>query len=30
VVNGRWVDLIKVEQIKEKDRNSSGFGSTGI
>jgi len=30
VVNGRWVDLVKVEQIKEKDRNSSGFGSTGI
>jgi dUTP pyrophosphatase len=30
VVNGRWVDLIKVEQIKEKDRNSAGFGSTGI
>jgi dUTP pyrophosphatase len=30
VVNGRWVDLVKVEQIKEKDRNSAGFGSTGI
>jgi dUTP pyrophosphatase len=30
VVNGRWVDLVKVELIKEKDRNSAGFGSTGI
>jgi dUTP pyrophosphatase len=30
VVNGRWVDLVQVDTIKEKDRNSSGFGSTGI
>ena len=30
VVNGKWVDLIKVSEIKEKDRNSNGFGSTGI
>lgn len=30
VVNGKWVELIKVSEIKEKDRNSNGFGSTGI
>jgi dUTP pyrophosphatase len=30
VVNGKWVDLVKVNIIKEKDRNSNGFGSTGI
>lgn len=30
VVNGRWVELTQVETIKEKDRNSAGFGSTGI
>jgi len=30
VVNGRWIDLIKVEQLSEKDRNDKGFGSTGL
>jgi len=30
VVNGDWVDLIKVQEIKEKDRNANGFGSTGL
>lgn len=30
VVNGRWVELVQVDSIKEKDRNSAGFGSTGI
>jgi dUTP pyrophosphatase len=30
VVNGRWVELTQVLSIKEKDRNSAGFGSTGI
>jgi dUTP pyrophosphatase len=30
VVNGKWVDLVKVEEIGEKDRNNNGFGSTGI
>ena len=30
VVNGKWVNLIKVEEIGEKDRNDKGFGSTGI
>jgi len=30
VVNGKWVNLVKVEEIKEKDRNSNGFGSTGL
>ena len=30
VVNGRWIDLIKVEKLSEKDRNDKGFGSTGL
>ena len=30
VVNGKWVDLIELEDIKEKDRGDKGFGSTGI
>ena len=30
VVNGDWVSLTKKNNIKEKDRNSNGFGSTGI
>jgi dUTP pyrophosphatase len=30
VVSGKWVNLIKVNEIKSKDRNSNGFGSTGI
>jgi dUTP pyrophosphatase len=30
VVSGKWIDLVKVEEIKEKDRNNNGFGSTGI
>jgi len=30
VVSGKWVDLIKVENINVKDRNSNGFGSTGL
>ena len=30
VVNGKWVNLIKVETIDEKDRNDKGFGSTGL
>ncbi len=30
VVNGKWVNLVKVEEIGEKDRNSNGFGSTGL
>lgn len=30
VVNGKWVNLVKVEDIVEKDRNNKGFGSTGI
>jgi len=29
-LQGRWVDLIKVETIPSKDRNENGFGSTGI
>ena len=27
---GASVDLIKVDEIKNKDRNENGFGSTGI
>jgi dUTP pyrophosphatase len=30
VVNGKWVKLVKVEEIGEKDRNDKGFGSTGL
>lgn len=30
VVNGRWVDVREVQEIKDKDRGSNGFGSTGI
>ena len=30
VFAGQYVELIKVSEIKEKDRNSKGFGSTGI
>jgi dUTP pyrophosphatase len=30
VVNGKWINLVKVEEIGEKDRNDKGFGSTGI
>ena len=30
VVNGKWVDLIKKDNIEDKDRGLNGFGSTGI
>jgi dUTPase len=30
VMNGKWVDLVKVNSIENKDRGSNGFGSTGI
>jgi len=30
VVNGKWVNLLQENQIKEKDRADKGFGSTGI
>lgn len=30
VVSGKLVNLIKVDEIKEKDRNENGFGSTGL
>ena len=30
VLCGKWVNLLKVESIEEKDRNNKGFGSTGI
>ena len=30
VVNGRWVQLMEVEDVIEKDRGDNGFGSTGI
>jgi len=29
VIQGGQIDLVKVEEIKQKDRNSNGFGSTG-
>ena len=30
VVCGKWLDLIKIDTIKNKDRSDNGFGSTGI
>jgi dUTP pyrophosphatase len=30
VVNGKWVKLVKVDEIGQKDRNDKGFGSTGL
>lgn len=30
VVCGKWVNLISVEEINEKERGENGFGSTGI
>lgn len=30
VVNGKWVELIKVDSVEDKDRGDKGFGSTGI
>lgn len=29
-ISGKYVDLIKVDEILPKDRNNNGFGSTGI
>ena len=30
VVNGRWVELLELDEIKDKDRGDKGFGSTGL
>jgi dUTP pyrophosphatase len=30
VLNGKWVNLVKVESIDDKDRGNNGFGSTGM
>lgn len=30
VVNGGWVDLVRVNEINNKDRGANGFGSTGL
>lgn len=30
VVNGRWVNLVEMEEIENKDRGNKGFGSTGL
>ena len=30
VVSGKWVNFIEKNKLEEKDRNSNGFGSTGI
>lgn len=30
VVSGKWVNLVKVDNIEDKDRSDKGFGSTGI
>jgi dUTP pyrophosphatase len=30
VVSGKWIELVKVDDIDDKDRSDNGFGSTGI
>lgn len=30
VVNGKWVNLVEIKKMPEKDRGGNGFGSTGI
>ena len=30
VVSGKWLELIKVDNIEGKDRSDKGFGSTGL
>ena len=30
ITSSDWIDLVKTEEINKKDRNSNGFGSTGI
>ena len=30
VINGKWVDLVNVKSVEDKDRGENGFGSTGI
>lgn len=30
VVSGKWINLVKVDKIDDKDRNNNGFGSTGL
>jgi len=30
VVSGKWISLIQVNNIEDKDRSDKGFGSTGI
>jgi dUTP pyrophosphatase len=30
VVCGKWVDIVKVSEVEDKDRSDKGFGSTGL
>jgi len=30
VVSGKWITLVEKKEINEKDRNTNGFGSTGL
>lgn len=30
VINGKWVTLVKKDNVGSKDRNENGFGSTGV
>lgn len=30
VVCGKWINLVKVDNVEDKDRSNNGFGSTGI
>jgi len=30
VVCGKWIDIVKVSEVENKDRSNNGFGSTGL
>ena len=30
VVCGKWIDIVKVSEVENKDRSDKGFGSTGL
>jgi dUTP pyrophosphatase len=30
VVCGKWIDIVKVSEVENKDRSDNGFGSTGL
>ena len=30
VVCGKWIKIVKVSEVENKDRSNNGFGSTGL